>query len=160
VPNLASVLKEEIARLAKRATRAEIESMKKSSSQHRKHIAALKREVSQLQRQVAQLVRRADTGPKPAATEDGGRPPRFQAKGLRSHRSRLGLSASEFGRLAGVSAQTVYNWEREAAHPRKEQLARLVELRSLGKREAGRRLAALGGNGSAKRSPRAATTTH
>jgi len=35
----------------------------------------------------------------------------------------------------GVSAQSIYNWERKKAAPRKEQLAALVAFRSLGKRE-------------------------
>jgi DNA-binding XRE family transcriptional regulator len=65
---------------------------------------------------------------------------RFSAKGLQSHRSRLGLSASEFGKLLGVSAQTIYNWEHEAARPRDEQLGKLAGLRGIGKREAVARL--------------------
>jgi DNA-binding transcriptional regulator YiaG len=59
---------------------------------------------------------------------------------LRAHRSRLGLSAADFGTLVGVSAQSVYNWEGEKAQPRGEQLARLVAVREIGKREASQRL--------------------
>jgi len=65
---------------------------------------------------------------------------RFSAKGLQSQRSRLGLSASEFGKLLGVSAQTIYNWWHEAARPRGEQLGKLAGLRGIGKREAAARL--------------------
>ena len=60
---------------------------------------------------------------------------RFVAKGLRSQRSRLALSASEFGKLVGVSAQSVYNWERGTTRPREQQIAKLASLRGLGKRE-------------------------
>lgn len=142
MPNLGSVLKEEITRLAKRALRAEVDAVKKTNGQHRRHIAALKRQVAQLERQVSALSRRAaSAGVAQGAASS--RPVRFVAKGLRSQRARLGLSASDFGKLAGVSAQTVYNWERESAYPGREQLARLVALRGLGKREAGRRLEAL-----------------
>ena len=65
---------------------------------------------------------------------------RFVAKGLRSQRSRLGLSAADFGKLLGVSAQSVYNWEHDVARPRAEQLSKLAALRTIGKREAGQRL--------------------
>ena len=59
------------------------------------------------------------------------------------HRERLGLSVGDFGKLLGVSAQSIYNWERETAYPRGEQLAKLAALRSIGKREAQARLAQL-----------------
>jgi len=59
---------------------------------------------------------------------------------LQSQRGRLGLSAIEFGRLLGVSSQTIYNWEQETTRPRGEQLEKLAALRKIGKREAGERL--------------------
>jgi len=58
------------------------------------------------------------------------------AKGLRSQRARLGLSAADFGKLIGVSAQSIYNWESEKARPRAGQIARVAQLRLMGKREA------------------------
>jgi DNA-binding XRE family transcriptional regulator len=137
-------LKQEIARLARRAMRSEIEGIRKANAQHRRDIAGLKRQVAQLARQNAALAKR---GPAAAARPDegdAGKPRlRFVAKGLRSQRTRLGLSADAFAKLAGVSAQTIYNWERGQSYPRTEQLARLVGLRGIGKREAGKRLDAL-----------------
>jgi DNA-binding transcriptional regulator YiaG len=65
------------------------------------------------------------------------------AKGLHSHRARLGLSAKDYGRLAGVSAQTIYSWERRKSVPRAQQRASLAAVRGLGKREARTRLEAL-----------------
>ena len=57
----------------------------------------------------------------------------------------LDLGASDFGRLLGVSAQSIYNWEAEKARPRVEQISKLVPLRSLGKREVAVRLEQLKG---------------
>jgi DNA-binding transcriptional regulator YiaG len=65
---------------------------------------------------------------------------RFVAKGLVSLRKRLGLSASDLARLIGVSMQSVYNWERKKATPRREQVAAIAALRGIGKREALQRL--------------------
>ena len=80
------------------------------------------------------------------------KPMRFSAKGLHSQRNRLGLSATDFGRLLGVSPQTIYNWEQEAAHPRSEQLGKLAALRVIGRAEAVERLKQLAGtNGKARR---------
>lgn len=68
---------------------------------------------------------------------------RFVAKGLRSMRTRLGLSAPELAQLIGVSSQSIYNWEQKKATPRKEQLAQLAGLRPLGKRDLRERLEAM-----------------
>jgi DNA-binding transcriptional regulator YiaG len=77
----------------------------------------------------------------PATLPD--RPVRFVANGLRSLRTRLGLSAKQLSLLLGVSEQSVYNWETKKATPRKEQLAAIIGMRDLGKREAHERLDAL-----------------
>ena len=65
---------------------------------------------------------------------------RVTAKGVRALRERLGLSAERFGRLIGVTAQSIYNWERQVTTPRGAQLTMLAGLRGIGKREAAARL--------------------
>ena len=55
---------------------------------------------------------------------------------MKAQRSRLGLSAADYGKLVGVSGLTIYNWEHGKARPRKAQLAALVTVRGVGKREA------------------------
>jgi len=144
MPNIATVLREEITRLARKETRSQVDPARKAGAQQRKDIAALKRRVAQLERQIALLARGARSQPEEAKTDATAKRMRFTAKGLRAHRSRLGLSAADFGTLVGVSAQSVYNWEGEKAQPRGEQLARLVAIREIGKREAGQRLQQLG----------------
>ena len=135
--SLGAVLKEEITRLSRKEIRKQVEPVRKASSGYRREIAALKRELAQLKRQVA-AVGRVTKRPVEAPTEST--PMRFVAKGLPSLRERLGLSQADFGKLAGVSGQSVYNWERGSSVPRKAQLVVLAGLRSLGKREAQERL--------------------
>jgi DNA-binding XRE family transcriptional regulator len=60
---------------------------------------------------------------------------RFSAKGLRSQRQRLGLSAENCGKIIGVTGQTLYNWERNEARPRQEQIAKIASLRRMGKKQ-------------------------
>jgi DNA-binding XRE family transcriptional regulator len=140
MPNIGTVLREEISRLSRRAGRSQIVATKKATAQHRRDIAALKRQVAQLQRQVAQLSHNALGAPSAVSSDPTAKRVRFAAKGLRSQRNRLGLSQTDLGTLLGVSAQSIYNWESESAHPRDEQLAKLAALRGIGKREAGERL--------------------
>ena len=104
----------------------------------------MKRQVASLERQVTLLLHKSASARPEVSVEATAKPIRFSAKRLQSHRSRLGLSAIDFGKLLGVSAQTIYNWEHEVARPRTEQLGRLAALRGIGKREAGERLTQLG----------------
>jgi DNA-binding transcriptional regulator YiaG len=39
------------------------------------------------------------------------------------------------GKVLGVSAQSIYNWETGKARPRQDQLAKLSQLRKVGKRQ-------------------------
>jgi DNA-binding transcriptional regulator YiaG len=120
-----------------------VTSVKKASASYRRDIAALKRQVAALQKKSASLEKRTNVsgGAKTPALPD--RPVRFVAKGLRSLRSRLGLSAPQLALLLGVSEQSVYNWETKKATPRKEQLAAIIAMRGIGKREAQQRLDAI-----------------
>lgn len=137
---LGNVLKNEITRLARKEMRVHIEPLRKANASQRREIAELKRRIEALSREV----KRRHKAPEAVESGDDAAPKtRFVAKGLRSLRSRLGLSASEFGQLAGASGQSIYNWETGKAVPRKAQQARLAALRSLGKREARARLDAL-----------------
>jgi len=134
--NLAAVLRTEVTRLARKVTKESNQSIQRSSAAHRKQIAALRRQVAALEKEVKRL--RTDRG-RPdtkAPAEAEGRPLRFVAKGLRSLRSRLDLSAAELGKLVGVSGQTIYHWEQGKSVPRAKQLAGLARVRGMGKREA------------------------
>jgi DNA-binding XRE family transcriptional regulator len=140
MPNVGTLLRDEITRLSRRTLRGELAATKKASTQHRRQIAALKRQVALLARQVLQLARRLPSTADAPTPNSRAKPVRFVAKGLRSYRERLGLSATDFGKLVGVSAQSIYNWELGAAKPRAEQAAKLAALRRVGKREAHLRL--------------------
>ena len=140
MPNIATVLKEEILRLARKEIRRQTNVLKKASAQYRRDIARMKRQVSGLQRKIGSLEKqsRQGTALPEAGTDEKG--VRFTAKGLRSQRQRLGLSAANYGKLVGVTGQTIYSWEQETARPRRQQVARIAALRGIGKRQALARL--------------------
>jgi DNA-binding transcriptional regulator YiaG len=144
MPNLAQVLKGEIARLARRELRAQVDGTKKATAQHRREIADLKRRLGALARQLASMQRQLRATEAAAPREAPVRRTRFSPGALRSHRTRVGLSAAEYAKLVGVSAQTIYNWERGASAPGDEQRATLAQLRAAGKRALRARLAEAG----------------
>ncbi|MGY4517383.1 helix-turn-helix domain-containing protein [Lysobacter sp. HA18] len=141
MPNLNTVLKTEITRLARKEIKTAVDPLRKSNAGYRREIAELKRQVAQLQRQLKASSK--TTRAAAPADDEGGVRTRFVAKGLKSLRARLGLSAADFGRLVGASGQSVYNWEAGKTVPRDGQQAALAAVRGLGKREAVKRLEAL-----------------
>ena len=154
MPNIAIAFKEEITRLSRREVRKNLLGLKKISIQYRKDIAELKRRLAKLQGEVRRLERKAGQETPVQGTGDGTQVFRFNAKGFASRRKRTGLSAGDYGKLLGVSAQTIYNWEHGKARPRSSQLARLNTLRRVGKREAAARLKGLKqGHGKGRKRP-------
>ncbi|MBS0341748.1 MAG: helix-turn-helix domain-containing protein [Proteobacteria bacterium] len=134
--NIASVLKSEISRIARKEVRSEIDNLKKASAQHRSAIAQLRREVSELQKQLKRAGNAAAAEARVAKSKVAGIPRRFSASRLAAHRSKLGLSAASYGKLVGMSGATIYLWEQGKSRPNEEQLHRLAAVRELGKRAA------------------------
>lgn len=142
MPNIATAFKDEISRLCRKEMRKHLEPLRKASAAYRKEISALKRKLQESERRVGALAKRsAKAATAAAATGDvPERQTRFVAKGLKSLRTRLGISAAELAGLLGVTGQSVYNWEQKKSTPRAAQLAQLAELRSLGKKAVRARL--------------------
>ena len=125
--------------------RAEIDILKKASANHRASIAALRRQVSALEKELRRAAKgSARRGPADESDEAGDSAPkrRFSATRLAAHRGKLGLSAASYGKLVGVSGQTIYHWEQGKARPRAAQLQRLAAARELSKQEVAERLGA------------------
>ncbi len=140
LPNIASVLKEEIARLIRRQLRGETENLKKASSRYRSEIAGLKRRIDILEKEISRLAKMVPISAAPAVDGESETRLRFKPQGVRAQRTRLGLSVAEMGALVGVSPQTIYNWEAGTSRPRAEQLASIAVVRKMGKRDAKARL--------------------
>ncbi len=137
---LVSALKHEITRLARKEVAAGTEVLRKASAQYRRDIAQLKRQADALSKQVAYLEQQEKkrVSKRVPVTSAEGR--RFSRRGLTTHRKTVGLSAADYAELVGVSAQTIYSWEQGNSKPRVQQLAALLAVRDLGKREAQKRL--------------------
>jgi DNA-binding transcriptional regulator YiaG len=143
MPNIASVLKAEISRVARKEVRRDTANLKRASATHRSDMVALKRRVTELERQLRAVRRGVE--PSVEAANDASIPEgaRFSAKGLTAQRKRLGLSAADLGLLMGTSTQSIYNWEKGKVRPHAKYLPVLVALRSVGKRQTLARLEAV-----------------
>jgi len=64
----------------------------------------------------------------------------FSPEALTAERERLELSAADYGQLVGVSALTIYNWEKGKTKPQAAQLEKWKAVRSIGKKAAWKKL--------------------
>ena len=143
MPNIAALLKDEIARIARKEVRAQTEDVRKASHQYRTHIASLRKRIDELERELKRVRRttaRGEAAASNGAGEEEGTHRRFSATRLAAQRHKLGLSAADFAALVGVSGQSIYKWEHGEARPRAKQLEAIAALRGIGKREAAARL--------------------
>ncbi len=166
MPNIMTVLKAEIVRLARKESKASVDPIRKSAADTRKALADMKRRVDDLEKHVKQLCAQAaktsqsetsqpqaslpeeprseparpETKPASTRSSEG-----FSAKSVRALRQKLGLSQQRFADLLGVGHATVYKWEVKPGmlnlnHRTK---AALTEARGMGSRHAKKRLEAL-----------------
>mgnify|MGYP005813620967 CR=1 FL=1 len=143
MPNLAVALKLEIARIARKELRSDVTGLKMAVRAARAEISTLKRRVQALE-QASRKLTRLHAAPLPAmSAESTASASRFSAKGLLSHRRRLGLSAEDCGALVGTTGQSIFNWESGKTRPRAKYVAALAALRTMGKKAAASRLALL-----------------
>lgn len=142
MPNVGSILREEIKRLALRVTRPVFTPLKKDVAVLKRTIAEHKRALARLQSENARLVAEADARlmAPPAISDEELKSARISPRLIRSQRNRLGLSRDAFAKLLGVSSGSVFAWEGGRSKPRAAAKVTLVAIRKLGRREARRRL--------------------
>lgn len=137
-------LKSEIARVSRKELKEELQALRKASTAHRAEIAALKRDLKSLRSLVKSNQRSIEkVVPTPPPKDDvnltGGR--LFNANAFAAKRAKLGLSQSDMAKLVEASSLSVSKWESGKVQPRAAQLARILAVQKIGKREAAARLA-------------------
>jgi DNA-binding transcriptional regulator YiaG len=139
MPNIVTVLKAEISRLAKKESKLATANLQRASVQYRTDIAKLKKQLRQQAKEIVALRKQQRQAESSAADEPDDKS-RFSARSVKAQRKRLGLSALDYAKLVGVSGLTIYSWESGKSRPRKAQLAGFMAVRGIGKREASEKL--------------------
>ena len=142
MPNIASVLKDEIRRLAKKEARALTLSLAHTNGRLRHDVAALKKELKSLQTQTLRWGKAAARHMSDAVgdqTEET--KARITSRTVATIRRKLGLSQEELGRLIGVHKNTVMHWEAGRMKPQGRGRGGILSVRGIGRKEAKARLA-------------------
>ena len=127
---LESALKEEILRLSKKQARALL-------APHIAEVRRLKKRIGDLQVEVSRLKR--ERAKDEVSSKEGARA-RLSPGLIKKLRKRLNISQPDLALLVDVSPAAVGFWETGKSSPRPNTKARLVALRSLGRRDAKRLL--------------------
>ncbi len=144
MPNVMTVLKAEISRIARKEAKQAVAPLRKPTTGARRTFADLKRRVAGLEKECKRLGAALAKMPKPEPQEVPGKGKGWiSGKGVRSLRQKLGLSQDAFARLVGVTPNGVYQWECKPGMLRLRDKTRtaLLAARQLGAREAKARLA-------------------
>ena len=137
-----TVLKAEIARLSRRETRRMTQKHVEELRRLRQRVATLEHEVRSLKtaRAEEEIKAKIKTTTETAAARQASTA-RLSPGLILALRRRLKLTQAELAKLVGVSTVAVGMWESGHTHPRRETKARIVALRSFGRREVRRLLA-------------------
>ena len=144
MPNLATLLKEEISKIVRKEVQDQVRELQKTVREQRDALARLEKQSGPAKAKAAAKPTAAKpTAAKPAAkvrkapagTGDKRKQIRISPNTIKKHRRRLKLSQAELGELLNVSTNTVLRWEAGTSKPRSKHLPGLGQLRSMGLRE-------------------------
>jgi len=138
MPNIADVLRSEIRRLAQKEAKSAVGELKKENNDLKRQLADLTKRLNQMEKQSG----KAPADERSYVTQLNEARVRITGEMIRGLRERLALTQSELAHLLDVSAQSVYQWERNlgSLNLRQRTLQAVMEVRDLGKREVKRRL--------------------
>jgi DNA-binding transcriptional regulator YiaG len=134
MPNIASLLKSEISRLARREANAQVDPLRAQVVRLRKEVSSLRKLLSDMERATKRAVQAGPVVDAVQKVDQDDKQRRFSAKRLKGFREKVGLSAPELASLLGVSAQSIYNWESGAVRPTDDTIVALARLKESGKR--------------------------
>ena len=142
VGKVETVLKAEIARLARRETRALIAKHVDEIRRLRRRLAEVEQELRALKAARAEeLVKRKIRAAAETVAGAQAATIRMTPRLIRALRKRLDISQAQLAKLVGVSSVAVGAWESGRSRPRSDSKARIAALRTVGRREVRRLLA-------------------
>ena len=141
MPDIKQVLNEEIRRLAKKEIKIALVPLAAVVAEQKRQIAELKKELKAIKSKAPEKMIFEQPAPDGKNGEEVKL--RLNAAGIIKIRTKLKLTQGRFAALLGVSTHTVSFWELGKVVPRAKMKKAICALRSLGRRELKKRLAAL-----------------
>ena len=148
MPNVAQVLKEEIARIAKHVSKMAVAQPKKTAIANTKTLVGIKRRLAQIEKNlgVLQKTLKSCCPSQAPAVEAPGTKAWMSGRGIKGLRNKMRISQAALGKLVGASTATVLRWEKSPGKLtfRGATLGKILALRGVGVQESRKRLAGMG----------------
>ena len=136
MPNIATLLKEEISKIARKEVQDQVRELKQTVREQRDAIARLEKQIGSAKAATKSAAAKpAAKVRKPAGIGDRRKQRRIAPNTIKKHRKRLKLSQAELGEILNVSTNTVLRWEAGTSKPRRKHLPGLDQLRTISMRE-------------------------
>lgn len=149
--NFIKLFQDEVRRLARKEAKDDVARLRKDNVELKRVLAQIRQRLAKLEQEKKRLTKVvAKVQPVPAEAPDSEADrARISSKTIRTLRARLGLTQAELADLVGVSGQSVYQWERRDGQLqlRKATKKAVVALKTMGAREAKKRLAEIAEKG-------------
>lgn len=140
MPDIKQIFNDETRRLARKEVKAAVLPLLKIVNEQKQLLRELKKELAELKKALPQS---EVVAPREKIVPDDGRKVRLNAAGIVRIRTKLKLTQGKFAALLGVSTHTVSMWEMDRVSPRENMKKQICGLRSIGKKELKKQLAAL-----------------
>lgn len=137
MPNYASVLNEEIARIARREIKAIISPETKRSLELKKRVSVQAKKIDELEAKIAKLEKELGIEDliEVNLTEEEINKARVTPQYIANVRSKYELSRNDMAFLLDVNPNSIYLWETGRSTPRNDAKAKIIQLRDMGKRK-------------------------
>jgi DNA-binding transcriptional regulator YiaG len=135
MPDVASVLKEEMRRISRKEIAATTRKQSEQIKILKANVRNLKQQISDLESRLAKLTAENKRAEKASPAKAEVATIRVGPASIKKHRSRLKLSQADFGELIGVSSLTIWNWETGRTKPSDDNREKFAEIRDLGVRD-------------------------
>lgn len=145
MPNVAQVLKNEIQRVARKAAKTLVDPIKKENIALRKKISQLQKMVTKLQRGHKKVAKQVLPVACQTAEEKKVIRVRPTSKSIANLRQKFGMTQGDFGKLLGVSNNTILKWEKTDGKltMRSASLEAYADIQKLGIKDAKEKLAGI-----------------
>jgi DNA-binding transcriptional regulator YiaG len=145
MPNIAKVLKDEIARIAKHEAKIAVSKPLKTGIANKKALVDIKRRLIQIEKDLQGLqkaMQSCSTQVK-APVEPSGKKEWLSGRGIKALRKKMRVSQAQFAKLIGMNPIAVVRWEKQRGKlgfKKSDTLGKILALRGVGVREAQERL--------------------
>ncbi len=154
MPNIAKVLKDEIARIAKHESKIAVSKPLKTGIANKKSLVDIKRRLIQIEKSLNGLqkaMQSCSSGQSSQApVEPEGKKEWLSGRGIKALRRKMRISQAQFAKLIGMNPIAIVRWEKQRGKlvfKKTDTLGKILALRGIGVREAQERLKGLKGMG-------------